>query len=468
MFGTTINLKDSGTRRSYGNKDTDLIAMADEVRIANEDLNEVGLALSALNKTAKDLEASAEFSKAVAQKDPALGSVVAQEMVSVALSNIGQEEMAGEVVPAGEDIMVAEEGIKDTMKKVWDKIKEYAKKAWEFIRNLIMKVVDFVKGIFGKEGSTGDELEKLLKNLDKDKKTVLNDNEFPEQTAKRLTSKVKVVLVEKNKKLSGKEYTDFINEQYDIVKNVVDKPDDAFPDVPTVDLDKNLIYDIEIKSDTDYKTLAEKVWKGLTGQDNVKTVELKTNLGKAISDQLESTLDKFKIHYSKVVGKTPVKATILVIGLKEDGDVVKSGMTQDDFDKFIKNLEVTSVVVDIPTDEYADMYENIIPLDFAEASSIAKELAEKGKKAAKNAEKIQKTVDKKAKETDKNISKQFKDVDTSDKIKNFIKTTTNRLISLYTNKARENAKGYSETLMSLARSPIGDIVKESARLYKKA
>jgi len=464
----TINLKETGSSISRTNVEADLLTLADEVRAANEDLNTAGLALAALDKTARELEEAAEFSKAVAQKDNSLGAVVAQEMVSIALSNINQDHLAGELVPANEDITVAEEGIKDTLKNVWEKVKEYAKKAWEFIRNLVMKVVDFVKGIFGKEGATGDELDKLLKKLDKEKRTVLEDKEFPEATAKRLADKVKVILVEKDKKLAGSDYVNFIDEQYKLVSKVVNNVDNAFPSTPAVDITKNTIAGINVGDSADYQALALKVWEDLTGQKEIKAFELNDGIKDAVADQLESTLDKYKAYYLSVVGKTPTKATILVVGLKEDGDVVKSGMTKDDFNSFIKNLEVSAVVVDIPADEYKDKYENIVPLDFPEASSVAKELKEKGKKAAKDAEKVQKQIDKKAKEVEKEINKQLKDANSDNDVHNFIKTTAHRMITLYTNKAKESAKGYSETLMSLARSTIGDIVKESARLYKKA
>ena len=473
MFGTRINLKDDGTRRSYGNKDVDLIAMADEVRIANEDLNEVGLALSALNKTAKDLEASAEFSKAVAQKDPALGSVVAHEMVSVALSNIGQEEMASEVVPAGEDIMVAEESIKDTMKNVWNKIKEYAKKTWEFIRNLIMKVVDFVKGIFGKEGSTGDELDKLLNKLKKDKKTVLDETEFPEQTAKRLVEKVSILALN-DKKLTSDVYVKYIKLQ----AGLFDKADEAInkikPEDISIDESKKTFLGVAVINGdklTNLDALANAVWKLLTNSDKIKTNIDKSSVSD-LDDLAQDYLDKYEINHLVPVGLTPNKVVVTHIGLKDEGaEAIKKGssMELEDFKKFINNLEVSSIVIKPPKDEYEDKYENVVPLDYPSALAVATALKDNGKKATNKADKLSKAVDKKAKAVEKELGKILdKHITEPEAFSNLITASLTKVITLYTNAARELVKGSSDTLLSVARSTIGDIVKESARLYKKA
>jgi len=493
----TINLKETGRSMRSANSETDLLTLADEVRIANEDLNAAGLALAALDKTARELEEAAEFSKAVAQKDRSLGSVVAQEMAAIALSNINQDHLAGELVPANEDITVAEEGIKDTMKNVWDKIKEYAKKAWEFIRNLIMKVVDFVKGIFGKEGATYQELADLVKKLKKEKKTDLSVDEFPEATAKRLVSKVTVVMLEKgNKKLTGNEYVEFVNEQYDTVKDLLTK-DNIIPTVVQESLVVAHEDDGKIKKDGDDGKIKEDgktegsynilnkttpresaiaLLVELTGLDSISNVEKKVerikendykNIFDAVDGEISAIADKYAACYQKVISLTPTKVAIATIGIKDDGfdHIDKTDMTYEDLNKFVSNVHYELTIVSPKTDDLIDDYENIKPLTFGELETFVNNLEDKAKKANKNADKYKKMVDKAAKDMEKSIDKTLK----SEKYKSNsdVANVIRKIFSLLTSKAKEEARGFAETYMSLARSTIGDVYKESARLYKK-
>jgi len=116
-----IDLGNKTSVKQPKGKDLDPVIAGLEYLDAAKDLAEAGVANEALALTAKDLETAKELSTAVADRDERVAVVVAHEMTSLALSNIGQESYADEIIAGTEDITTANESISDTLKKVWEK-----------------------------------------------------------------------------------------------------------------------------------------------------------------------------------------------------------------------------------------------------------------------------------------------------------------------------------------------------------
>ena len=476
-------------RRTTRQENVDLVSLQMDYIAAHEDLNNAGVALIALDKTARDLEKAERFSKSVAKTDERLASVVAHEMVSLALANIGQDAYADAIAPAHEDVTVAEEGIKDTLKSVWEKTKEYAKKVWEFIRNLIMKAVDFVKGIFGKEGSTADELDKLLKKLKEEKRTSLETTEFDKATRDRLAAKVSAVLIKYKKDLTGTEYKNFIDEMSTTVGDIANTKSSSI--VSGIDLSGYKILDkaVAVKKDgkitLDNKTIQEAlvaVLKKIAGTD--EDIDLAKNnfvsgTDKEPFETYKDEIDTKISDYSGLIVKATelrenkVGFTIIVIkdkAVEAYNDIAKESAASKIkplISDFFNNVEVVNVEIKPEKTDYETYAEHVVPLDFSDAETVIKELKDKGKKAVNNAEKVQNVVEKMAKDAEKQIDKLFKDADSKNDGIGVIEKIARRAITLEANFERNKAKGFASTLLGLARNNIGDVIKESARLYKK-
>lgn len=464
---------------------------------AQEDLASAGLALAALSKTEKDLEKAENFAQAVASKDPALASVVAHEMVSLALANIGQDAYTSDIVPAHEDYSVAEENIKDTIKSVWEKIKEFTKKVWEFIRNLIAKVVDFVKSIFGKEGSSYQELEKLLTKLKKEGKTYLEKDEFEKSVRERLAEKVGGVLLKnKGKKLNGAAYTNYLDEGNTLLGTAASAKPTTISAGISINTSDNKITiansEIEIATDDDNdgaKTVSgaqaaiKAIMKALSGiNDDYDNGSLKFGPGAkepwaSVKDDVEDKVNQFEAGYIVSSCLRDSKIGFTIIGVKEDGVDAYKNLT-DNMDlnkartalkKFFGNVEVTYVEVKPSKTDIVDEMENVIPVDYAEAVSIKDKMKDLGKKAETNAEKIKNNIDKIAKEANKaidNLAKELEKDESSD-IATVVNSVLPRISSLEASFYRNHYKGLADTALSFARNNIADVVKESARLYTK-
>ena len=488
-----VSLKE-GRHISKGSAVDPIDAQMDYIA-AQEDLASAGLALAALSKTEKDLEKAENFAQAVASKDPALASVVAHEMVSLALANIGQDAYTSDIVPAHEDYSVAEENIKDTIKSVWEKIKEFTKKVWEFIRNLIAKVFDFVKSIFGKEGSSYQELEKLLTKLKKEGKTYLEKDEFEKSVRERLAEKVGGVLLKnKGKKLNGAAYTNYLDEGNTLLGTAASAKPTTISAGISINTSDNKITiansEIEIATGTDgAKTVSgaqaaiKAIMKALGGvTDDYDNTKLVFGPGAkepwaSVKDDVEDKVNQFEAGFIISSCLRDSKIGFTIIGVKEDGvDAYKSLTDGIDLNKaraglkkFFGNVEITYVEVKPSKTDIVDEMENVIPVDYAEAVSIKDKMKDLGKKAETNAEKIKNNIDKIAKEANKaidNLAKELEKDESSD-IATVVNSVLPRISSLEASFYRNHYKGLADTALSFARNNIADVVKESARLYTK-
>ena len=483
-----VNLKDS-KRASRTSSNADLVALQMDYIAAHEDLMGAGLALSALTKTERDLEKAEEFSGAIAQKDSQLASVVAHEMVSLALANIGQDVYADEIAPAHEDVTVAQEGIKDTIKNVWAKIKEYALKVWNFIRNLIIKAVDFVKGLFGKNGSSTAELKDLVAKLQKDKRTNLEADEFDKATQERLAAKIPLVLIKEDKKLTDSEYVDFLNTMDKIQSSttVIENTGDTAFTVKTA-LTTNGLKDFDALAKA-----SEAVFGVETNGFESKFISVDSvseEPWKTLKDYVEDKVKDYDGGLFQAVGLKDNKATFLVLAVKDnfveaqkEFNTEAAKGTGRDLSKvrsaistMFNNLEVLTITVNPEKIDYADSADNVIPLDFTSLENVSKKLEDLSKKADSKADKIKNSVEKKAKQVDKDLTTVEKEFDkdseskTDDDEKRLIeinKLISQKRVALATNAARIAAQGRAETLLGIARNSIVDVCKESARLYKK-
>ena len=487
-----VSLKE-GRHISKGSAVDPIDAQMDYIA-AQEDLASAGLALAALSKTEKDLEKAENFAQAVASKDPALASVVAHEMVSLALANIGQDAYTSDIVPAHEDYSVAEENIKDTIKSVWEKIKEFTKKVWEFIRNLIAKVVDFVKSIFGKEGSSYQELEKLLTKLKKEGKTYLEKDEFEKSVRERLAEKVGGVLLKnKGKKLNGAAYTNYLDEGNTLLGTAASAKPTTISAGISINTSDNKITiatkEIAIATANNAKTVSgmqeaiKATMKTLGGvTDDYDNTKLVFGPGAkepwaSVKDDVEDKVNQFEAGFIISSCLRDSKIGFTIIGVKEDGVDAYKNLT-DNMDlnkartalkKFFGNVEVTYVEVKPSKTDIVDEMENVIPVDYAEAVSIKDKMKDLGKKAETNAEKIKNNIDKIAKEANKaidNLAKELEKDENSD-IATVVNSVLPRISSLEASFYRNHYKGLADTALSFARNNIADVVKESARLYTK-
>jgi len=486
-----IDLGNNSRSRSPKGKDLDPVITGLEYLDAAKDLAEAGVANEALALTAKDLEAAMELSAAVADRDERVAVVVAHEMTSLALSNIGQESYADEIIAGTEDITVANESISDTLKKVWEKMKEYAKKVWEFIRNLIYKVVDFVAALFGKEGASYKELEELLKKVEKDKRTYLEESEFSEATAKRLAPKVGAALLTIKGKLTGGEIIKFLDNMasYDAPSFEV-KSENVVAVNSTGDNTTVTLFSNDVTKDNAYGIVVAAI-KKIIGNDSVNINVDKNGIKgeialdktdeepfKTLNDYIEVD-DKYTGYVYKCVTYRENKIGFVIIGSKENGFESADNKLKDDastediltaIKDMLNSLEVTYVEVKPTESDISDKIEDVVPIDFSDAKSIVNKMKDLGKKAEKEGDKAKKDIDKAAKNIEKKVEdivKGLEPLKDNTTVKNALEGALVRYFNLNANWAKEVARGFAETHVGLAKNNFADIVKESVRLYKK-
>lgn len=166
-----IDLNDSNY--TYGNEDANLVSLAHEINVASEGLLIDSAKLDLITVSAENIISGAKMANAIAAKgDQSTAVAVAHESLKSGLAVIGQAQVADMVLAGTEDITVATEGIKDTLKKMWAKTKEFVKKIWEWVKKLVSKVKDFIMGALGKKsGLPAFELyEELVKAKQEGKK----------------------------------------------------------------------------------------------------------------------------------------------------------------------------------------------------------------------------------------------------------------------------------------------------------
>ena len=438
------------TTRSSTTKEN--VSMADIVA-SFEDINSASTALSALATTAAKLEKSLEITQALENIDGYVAGVTAIESYGISLRTIGNEDMAYSVATAFEDsndTTVATEAISDTLKNVWEKMKEYAKKVWEFIRNLFIKVVNFIRGMFGKGGVGVEELKELLKKADKDKRTYLDADEFPEATAKRLTNDVSVILMTNEGKLGVKEYTDFYNKKVKVIEEF--NKDDRINEFTDFLNNVNNINVSGVKNAVEFIT-------------NVTEIsDINNDIKSIIEDEMgdDEVIINVQYNANEVFAVTFVKKDDYEDAVKELNDAKEVDKIADALRKLKNNFDIKGYSIKIPSKEVDDRYEDIVPLDYSDAKSFVDALENAAKKAEKVATNVEKVIEKVEKDFDK-----FKiNIDNKDnkKVAELALAIAN---AYYTKLAKEEMQNLAKAILEVASPRAGSVVKESVRLYKK-
>jgi len=444
------------TTRSSTTKEN--VSMADIVA-SFEDINSASTALSALATTAAKLEKSLEITQALENIDGYVAGVTAIESYGISLRTIGNEDMAYSVATAFEDsndTTVATEAISDTLKSVWEKMKEYAKKVWEFIRNLFIKVVNFIRGMFGKGGVGVEELKELLKKADKDKRTYLDADEFPEATAKRLTNDVSFILMTNEGKLGVKEYTDFYNKKVKVIENF--NKDNTINDFTEI---LNTINDIKVEGVVEALKFITEIKEEKVSDDVKSIIEDEIGDDEIIINVAANADELFVVTFVKKDEFDDAVKEFNNAGEESDNDKKVSKLA-DALRKLKNNFDIKGYSIKIPSKEVDDRYEDIVPLDFNDAKSFVDALENGAKKAEKVASDLEKAIEKVEKAFDK--AKINIDDKNDKKVAELFLSIAN---AFFTKLAKEAFQMTAKAILEVASPRAGSVVKESVRLYKK-
>jgi len=456
-----------------------------DVAAAQEALTRLSMEDSVLTKSMDETIAGLEFARSMkeATSNDKVGLAVAKESISRSLGMIGNESIATGITAGASDLNSVVAATENIFKKMWEKAKEYAKKIWDWIRNLIAKAVDFVKGIFGKNGDVASDVLEELKKLEKEKRTNLEDDEFPEAVRNRLAPKVGVALA------SGNDLT--TNVMVNFLTSTVDKStilDEAKKELNELIARADTLVDAGLTSTGKEGKYTYGNEDGTGGDNNDDNKDNDNNdelddLSKAIAKYVPSStevegddidglikdaveditdIDKYK---ATIVGKLPNK---LIAVVKYTTDKYEEKMAKYNSDKTkitdlkaaLNEVKVTKVEASVEEKDALDNAEHVIPIDFTDAKSFAETLKNRLKKEISNLDKLKKDVDKTAKDA-------IKALDSKKEAKGDAVIIYTKLQNLLRDSAKIIVEGAVAQANANVRNEFMTIVKESMRLYKK-
>jgi len=361
-----------------------------------------------------------------------------------------------------EDIAAFESaGGEGFLAKIWKGIKDTAKKVWTYVVEFVTRIVNFIKGLFGKKDTTGEALVELLDKLKEEKKVKLEVDKFEDIVASRLVKEVGLAAVVLNKKLDGNAITEFIKIQVTTMSLIEKAKKDEISDLVTS------IADLPAKEA--YSAVKRQI-DSLSNKINCPT-ELNSLVSEIDTDKV---MDGDYLFEGYVNELTPTKIGVIFEyankeAIEEAEELAKEGKYGKACNKLATAIGSKAYKFNPDTKDVEDMKENIVPLSFAEAYNIAKLLKNVGKEVAKIAEKTKKNAEKNKKVVEKVLDKIEKEAyKNPDEDKINVMTLARKVVQIGAiSTPSKFATGTASTAASIVRSPFGQIVKESTRLYTK-
>ena len=406
-------------------------AMA-ELTSATESFTITCAQLDILTVATENIESGLKLSNAVAAKgDTNTAIVIGVESLKAGLHIIGQESIVSDIVPATEDITVANESIGSILKSMWEKIKELGKKFWEWVKGLLGKLMNAVTSVVGSGETPADKLLQKLRKLKNDGKDLPSGAEFKEEEQETLAKDIRIPLAMFNKDFGAvgiEEYLKEVSGTSSVAKT------------STVTFIKSLIKQVEELLNTPIKDLTFDKVKAiavkLPDAQTSKNFEVVDGLSKSAAIFLESKKEKVKSklgikkddeNFVTVMptGITGSKITTLVIKVDKDGKEAREALANvtDGSDlasklekavKGIKVSEVTFTAEDLGI-EVNDVKSNVKPVGLDDGIKIATEAQKINKDTVKDIDRAKKDMEDEAKEFEKLVKQLGKNIKEFDK-----------------------------------------------------